>query len=64
MFMGEDVSRVFCGGKGWGQKAVVLLLVIIWTGKITGESNTRLMGLNIMVLKLAADAKEKMLSIV
>lgn len=43
---------------------MVLIPVIIWTGKITGGGNTRLVVLNILVLKLAADAEEKMLSVV
>lgn len=66
--MGEaGVSRgFFWGGRGggWQQKAVILVSVLIWTRKITEEGNTRLVGLNILVLKLAADGKEKMLSVV
>lgn len=64
--MGEDVVSgvLSLGGGGWRQKAVILISVLIWTGKITGEGDTGLVGLNILVLKLAADAKEKMLSTV
>lgn len=43
---------------------MILISVIIWTGKITRHGNARFMGLNVLVLKLAADTEEKMLSIV
>lgn len=67
--MGEDILSRVCGvffleGGSLGKKAVIPISVIIWTGKITGEGNSRLMGLTILVLKLAADAKEKLLSTV